>query len=283
MSRLAVVAMGLIAVVLYGPIRGFSADPVPAQRLLLLYQQPDGHPVSTHEYLAGLRILNRLLSGQPGIEVRMVAADEPWAEGPELLDGADGAVLFLTAGAHWISNDPARLAAFQRLAERKGCLSCLHWGMGTKSAEPVTAFASLFGACHGGPDRKYQVLETRLAPATADHPVTRGIEPIQVHDEFYYALKTVPASKVTPLMQALIDDEPQMVAWGWNRPDGGRSFGFSGLHFHRHWERPEYRRLVTQGVLWSLHREIPADGVNVDLEAELLKLPPQLPAASQQK
>ena len=38
-----------------------------------------------------------------------------------------------------------------------------------------------------------------------------------------------------------------------------RSFGFSGLHFHDNWRLPEYRRLVAQGVLWSLKLPIPAD------------------------
>ena len=32
--------------------------------------------------------------------------------------------------------------------------------MGTQEAEPIEAFVDLFGACHGGPDRKYKVLET---------------------------------------------------------------------------------------------------------------------------
>ena len=50
-----------------------------------------------------------------------------------------------------------------------------------------------------------------------------------------------------PILRAPIDGTAETVAWAWERPDGGRSFGFSGLHFHDHWKRPEYRRLVAQG------------------------------------
>ena len=28
-----------------------------------------------------------------------------------------------------------------------------------------------------------------------------------------------------------------LVSWAWPRPDGGRSFGFTGLHFHENWRR----------------------------------------------
>ena len=161
---------------------------------------------------------------------------------------------------------PARLAAFQRLAERKGGLACLHWAMGSKPVEHIPAFTALFGGCHGGPDRKYQFLETQLRPAMDEHPITRGIAPITVHDEFYYALKWTDLKPgPRPLMEAIIEEAPQTVAWAWDRPDGGRSFGFSGLHFHDHWKRAEYRRLVAQGVMWSAGVPVPEKGLNVDL------------------
>ena len=61
-----------------------------------------------------------------------------------------------------------------------------------------------------------------------------------------------------------IEDREETVAWAWERPEGGRSFGFSGLHFHDNWRLPEYRRLVTQGVLWTLKLPVPAEGVAID-------------------
>lgn len=273
MFRPTLFRLGLALLVLVVGRGLLAAEPTRPQRVLLLHQLPDGHPATTHEYVAGLKILHQLLRSQPVFDVRMIAADEPWSDGPEQLDGADGVVVFLAAGAQWLSKDASRLAAFQRLAERKGGLSCLHWGMGTKSAEPIAPFVTLFGGCHGGPDRKYQVLETELSPVASGHPIQQGITAITVQDEFYYALKFASDPSPVPVMQAQIDGGPQTVAWAWERSDGGRSFGFSGLHYHRNWERPEYRRLVTQGVLWSLGRPIPEAGIHVDINPELLQLP----------
>jgi hypothetical protein len=71
-------------------------------------------------------------------------------------------------------------------------------------------------------------------------------------------------------LQVPIDGQKETVAWSWERPDGGRSFGFSGLHFHDNWRLAPYRRLVAQGILWTLKLPIPKEGLPVDVtEADL--------------
>src|SRR5262249_5608301 len=141
--------------------------------------------------------------------------------------------------------------ALARLAARGGGLAALHWAVGTKAAEPIAPFVKLFGGCHGGPDRKYQVVETDLH--VAPHPLTAGIGNFRIRDEFYYQLKfPSPPDGLVPLVTATIDGQPQTVAWAYQRADGGRSFGFTGLHFDDNWQREEYQRLVTQAVRWTL-------------------------------
>ncbi len=271
----------LVAVVLAAAAHsaGLGAEPASAAdvtgdrrpaRLLLLGQSPDGHPWSTHEYMDGVRLIGSSLASEPGIRTIVVRADSPWVDGPELLDGADGAVLFLSEGARWLGEDRSRLHAFQRLAARGGGLVCLHWAMGCRGAGPINPFIQLFGGCHGGPDRKYRVLRTRLSPASARNPISRGIAPFDVEDEFYYRLKFADRGTVIPVLQAKIDGKPETVAWAFERSDGGRSFGFSGFHFHRNWKLLEYRRLIVQGILWTLKRPIPPAGAAVEVsESEL--------------
>jgi type 1 glutamine amidotransferase len=227
--------------------------------LLLLGQGPDGHPEGTHEYVLGLNILEQMFERIPQVRVRQVRADEPWNEGPDQLRDVDGIVLFLAEGARWLRESPERLAAFQEAADRDVGLVCLHWAMGTKEAAPIEDFVNLFGACHGGPDRRYQVLETRVTPAS-EHEVVRGFEPFTIHDEFYYQLKRTNDPGLEPLLHAAIDGQNEMVSWAWERPGGGRSFGFSGLHFHENWSDPSYRRLIMRGTLWTLR--IPLDTVD---------------------
>lgn len=242
----------LCAIATTAPVCSVTNAADPPNRLLLIAGHPDGHPPQTHEYVAGLKILHELLQNHDDLALRTVIADDTWEDGPTLLDGTDAIVLFRSEGAKWCSANEARLNALRRLAERRGGFTVLHWGMGTKTAEPVANFTALFGHCHGGPDRQFRVLETKLTPV-AEHPITRGLQPITIRDEFYFALKA-PSIKPAPqpLMQIDIDGQPQTVSWAWERPDGGRSFGFSGLHFHEHWQRPEYRTLIQQGVLWTL-------------------------------
>ena len=241
-------------------------------RLLLVGQGPDGHPPTTHEFAAGLRVMQNCLTRIDGIEVRTTLADEPWTEGPDLLRQADAVVLYLTQGARWMQLDPRRHAALAQLAQRGGGISALHWAIGAKDSQYIEKYNLLLGACHGGSDRKFQVLETELHPAT-DHPATTALPAtFRARDEFYYQLKLVPRGQIEPLLYAHIDGAPQMVAWAWQRPDGGRSFGFSGLHFHDNWHREEYRRLVTQGILWTAQRPIPPSGIDVSIDPDALKL-----------
>lgn len=238
-----------------------AEEPQP-KRVLLLYQSPDGHPPQTHEYAAGIELLARCLQHVPGVTVQRSLADSPWPEGPGLIRQSDGVVLFVSEGAKWIHEDPRRLEALGQLAERGGGFVALHWAMGTREPNHIDGFLELFGGCHGGPDRKYKVVDTSIRNASPRHPVTQGLNDFKVRDEFYYGLKFVDGNRrIEPLIEAKIEDSWHPVAWAWQRGDGGHSFGFSGLHFHKNWQLLEYRRLVMQGVIWTLKLPIPEGGL----------------------
>ena len=257
------------------------------QRLLLIGQGPDGsHKRTTHEYFAGVNLLARLLRGQPKLETIVVSADGDWSDGPQLLERADSAVLFVSEGAKWLSADAVRLVAFRNLAKRGGGLGVLHWGTGTRTAEPIAPFVQLFGACHGGPDRKFKEFDQVLPQwTTAEHPILRGLKPFPapLRDEFYFVLKQASKtdgvtladseSAITPLLRIPAEDVSGTVAWCWERPDQGRSFGFTGLHFHDNWKHESYRRFIAQATLWTLKRDIPATGLDVSITDQDLTLP----------
>jgi trehalose utilization protein len=261
----------MTALVLLGLAPGVTAQA--PKKLLLVGCGPDGHPPMTHEYMAGLGLLKKLLAEAPGVEVTVVKATDPWRDGPELMARADGVCFFVSEGARWLAQDPKRMEALRQVAKNKGGLSVLHWGMGTKDAKHIEGFVQLFGASHGGPDRKFAVVETDVT-VDREHPITRGLpEKFHVKEEFYYRLKVVkPGEAVRPVARAAIEGKDEMVGWAWQRPDGGRSFGFTGLHFHDNWRREEYRRLVAQGVLWTLDVPIPPKGLGVKVTEEDLKV-----------
>ena len=254
------------------------------KRILLIGQSPDNHPWSTHEYMAGMRILAQCLQPVKNLQTIIVNADEPWKDGPELLDGADAAVLFVSEGAKWLHQDARRLAAFQKLAKRGGGLVVIHWGMGCRDAKYIDGFVRLFGGCHGGPDRRYKIVNVTTTIATAGHPVVRGVKPIKVREEFYYTLKFAkPQSNITPLIRVPIDGKEHTVSWAWERPDGGRSFGFSGGHYHENWKHEAYRRLVTQAVLWTMKTPVPKSGLPLRISAKTLSQPRPKPKTAKRR
>ncbi len=73
-------------------------------------------------------------------------------------------------------------------------------------------------------------------------------------------------------MRVPIEGNVETVGWAWQRPDGGRSVGYSGLHFHVNWRHQQYQRLIAQAVLWTLKQPIPQNGVSVKLNSKVMEL-----------
>ena len=251
-----------------------GADAKP-RRLLIVGQGSDGHPPTTHEFMAGARVLAELLKTHPEIQTTVANADEPWPDGPALIDKSDGIAMFVTQGARWMQTDPQRHEALKRLVARGGAIMALHWSIGAYDAKFIPGQLTLLGGTRGGPQRKYKVLGVEMHRAAPQHAILNGLKDFKVYDEFYYALDLQPG--IQPLFKVNIDDKDETAAWSWERPDGGRAFGFVGLHFHSNWQLAQYRRFVVQGVLWSLKLPVPADGVNVDIDSQKLALDGVLP------
>ena len=283
---------------------GVERVPSKQKRLLLIGGPYDYHPKGSHEYMAGMRIVAKLLERVDGLNTRITnsgnafrrsegpdkrilgaSSVDPWPEGPDMIASADGIVLFRARGARWIQDNPKRAEALESLVERGGGCVALHHGMGTTEGKFVDRFRAIFGGCHGGKDREYTVANyhANLIVADPQHPICRGIGNFVAADEFYYQIKFVqPPAGVTSLIQADISAPPatragddasmKTVAWAWQRDDSGRTFGFTGLHVHNNWQLPEYRRLVAQAILWTLRMPIPEGGLDVDVPDEMFAL-----------
>ena len=48
---------------------------------------------------------------------------------------------------------------------------------------------------------------------------------------------------------------------GYERPDGGRGFGFTGGHSHWNWANDSFRTVVLNGIVWTAGLDVPAGGV----------------------
>ncbi len=59
------------------------------------------------------------------------------------------------------------------------------------------------------------------------------------------------ASRLQSGRQVRVPVEPQVVAWAYERPGGGRGFGYTGGHYHANWDEPNARRLVLNAIEWT--------------------------------
>jgi hypothetical protein len=55
--------------------------------------------------------------------------------------------------------------------------------------------------------------------------------------------------------------KPQVMAWAYERPDGGRGFGFTGLHKHANLGDDNMRTLLLNAVAWVAKLPVPEGGV----------------------
>jgi hypothetical protein len=159
-------------------------------------------------------------------------------------------------------------------------MTALHWSVGAHEAQYIDGQLNLMGATRGGPQRKYVVSQGDYKRVDPKHPILKGVEDFTAYDEHYYRLDRLPT--IQPLLTVNIENNDEMVAWAWERPDKGLSFGFVGLHFHANWQLPVYRRFVVQGVLWSLKIPIPDGGVKTDIDEDVLKINGELPPPAAQ-
>jgi hypothetical protein len=134
------------------------------------------------------------------------------------------------------------------------------------------------------------------------HPITRGVKPFQILDEWYINMRFRPAfqdgiaeardagTKFVPILVATPSDAvrngpyvypkgpyahiqaekgaSEATMWSLERADGGRGFGFTGGHFHKNWGNADFRKTVLNALLWVTKVEVPGDGVESTVTEE---------------
>ena len=73
-------------------------------------------------------------------------------------------------------------------------------------------------------------------------------------------------SRTTPDARAH-NGRAETIGWAYERPDGGRSFAFTGCDLHRNWQVESQRRLVVNGILWTAKLEVPEAGARSGVQS----------------
>jgi hypothetical protein len=227
-----------------------------------------------HEYVGGCAVLGDLLRQTPGV-FPVLALD--WPKKDETFDNARAAVFLFDGGDKHALLKEDRLAQVQKLAQARVGLVQFHQAIDYPKDLGERA-RSWGGAAweKGFSERAHWVSEFKTFP---DHPVCRGVKPFKIDDGWLYKLRFVADKKgVTPLLRTVSPKAPakaepsdeSIVAWAYDRSDGGRSFTFTGMHLHQSFTEEGYRRFLTNGILWSAGVDIPSAGAPVELNAAAL-------------
>jgi type 1 glutamine amidotransferase len=254
--------------------RPVDKKPVKPAKIVFLAGKKS-HGPGEHEYEKGLALLKRALETSPNLPPGSVRAElhaNGWPSDPATLDDADAIVLFSDGSDHNESDHPLlfgdRLDRLDRAMKRGAGLVALHYTLFVPNNRGGPQFMEWLGGYfdyQSGPGAngwysKIQTATTTSVPAVPEHPITRGLRPFPLREEFYYNLRFKPGDgRVTPLLTTPLPGEvaPQVVAWAVERADGGRGFAFTGGHFHSNWQSSDLRRMILNAIVWTAKRDVP--------------------------
>lgn len=246
---------------------------------ILVVVGPSSHPPGSHEVAAGGRLLAHALEHAENLRGVRTEVVTEWPQDRKRLD-AVAAVVFIGD-----TFPPMRMPQSERIMQElaamtaRGCgIVCLHYATGLR-AEDVAAdgehpLLHWMGGYFATRCKHHQSIAkiypaAVITPAASDHPVSRGWTTFTLHDEPYINNYFGPdGNKLAPGVIAfaasqLPPDAPktEIVAWGVERPDGGRGFGIVMPHFYKNWALDDLRTLILNGVVWTARVDVPKEGV----------------------
>lgn len=152
------------------------------------------------------------------------------------------------AGGRRYACTPEQLAGLTRFVERGGGYVPLHF----TTANANDDFIRFVGARFDG-HPPFGPFTVRVADP--DHPITRGLRPIEIEDECYrseFPDRGALHVLMTSHHESGIDGEPS----AWVREAGRGRIFYSALgHDHRVWPHQGLRTLITRGLRWAARLE----------------------------
>jgi hypothetical protein len=272
------------------------------KRIVIIAGRPS-HGPGMHEFRAGSLLLQKALAGLKGVTVDVIPMGWPkkTVDGQEVddhaaLDGADAIFIYADGGRGHPAIQGDRMRVIDALAKRGVGLAFGHYAVEVPVGDPAAAMHRWVGGYY---ETNYSV-NPMWAPnfdKYPSHPVTRGVGPFSNNDEWYFNMRWTSdeklKSRILPLLVAAPSDDvrdgpyvsprgpydhiiadkgrAETMMWVFERPDGGRSFGFTGGHTHTNWGDVNQRRIVLNALLWIAKVAVPSTGVVDTITAEDLK------------
>ena len=269
------------------------------KKIVLVAGKPS-HPPRMHEFNAGVQLLEKCLKDSASVQVQTVL--NGWPEDESVFDGADAVIFYMDGGKKHeiVKGDGKRLKQIQGWVEAGVGLGFMHYGVEVIADEAGEEMKRWIGGHYEHMFSCNPIWEPNFT-GFAKHPITRGVKPFKIKDEWYFNMRFVSDAvgneaaelgdmKFVPILVAGpsndVRDGPyvypkgpyshiqaskgraEAMMWAVERKDGGRGFGFTGGHFHDNWENDNYRKVVLNALLWTAQAEVPEGGVESSVSKE---------------
>jgi hypothetical protein len=255
------------------PLEQDSPDPK-LTKIVLLAGSVSNKP-GQHEYFAGCTMMMDWLKQTPGVWPVMAA--EGWPKNEAILDGAKAVVVYADGGPKLPFLEPARWEKMRALMAKGAGLVMLHQSVDVPEdhADEIKSWLGAVWQKDIG-NRGHWDMEFGEFP---QHAITRGVTAFAApFDGWLFNLHF--AQGAVPLLSGAVPDKArttedakahagraEVIAWAYERANGGRSFAFTGCDLHKNWIAEGQRRLVTNGILWSAKVDVPESGASVPITA----------------
>ena len=251
-----------------------------ATREILLIAGPPSHTRLAHEQNAAAFLFARFLNQVPGVHATV--GKSGWPTDDSLVAKADAIWMFCDGGGKHLAAQNGHTAQMQAAADRGAGIFFYHYGVEPPANTLHKEFLDWTGGFFELNYSVNPIWEADFA-SLPNHPITRGVTPFKIKDEWYYNIHfrddmkgitqilvaTPPASSLSrpdgphegnPEVRRKVG-QPECMMWAYQRPDGGRGVGFTGGHFHLNLGDDNFRKLILNALVWAAKGEVPPNGV----------------------
>ena len=255
-----------------------GAGGAPRKQIIFLPGQ-QSHGWSGHAYGADCAILAKALNENvPGVEATIMQGG--WPRNPRVLQNA--AAIVIACDGNGVIGSKANYDALDQLAKKGVGVAFIHYSLdvGKENGRYLLGWIGGYYEQYWSVNPGWKA-DFKMLP---DHPITRGVKPFAIEDEWYYHMRFVEGMKgVTAILSAVPPESTRKgpdgahsgnavvrsrsgmaeeVAWAYERPNAGRGFGFTGGHVHWNYANDNYRKVLLNAICWIANVDVPADGVS---------------------
>ncbi len=268
-----------------------AVTPEGKQKLVFIAGKPS-HPPGMHEFRAGSLLIEKCLKEVPGLVVDR--HDLGWVQDEATFADADAVVIYADGGKGHPAVQGTHLETLRGLIAKGVGFGVMHYGVEVVPELGGKEFTEWLGGHYENSFSCNPIWEPEFTKFP-EHPITRGVKPFQIDDEWYFNMRFRPAfgdgivaaqdgaTKFVPILIATPPDATrdgpyvypkgpyahiqaekgaaESMMWSVERADGGRGFGFTGGHFHKNWGNGEFRKTILNALLWVSKVEVPVSGV----------------------